>query len=178
MSGIRFQIANVGPLGYSLLRWRFPGLPQHLAVYVLLSVGTLASLLLVPLWDATSPDGRHSVGLLALLFFLSLVDCTSSVLFLPFMSTFRAAYLNSYLIGEGLSGLVPAVVALAQGVGGNPYCQNTTAVSGDGSILGYQVTTVYPEPRYKYPKCESFMANWVLLFAFISGFRQRRSFSS
>ena len=57
----------------------------------------------------------HSTSLFVLVFFLSLVDCTSSVLFLPFMAIFRDIYLNSYLIGEGLSGFIPSVVAIAQG---------------------------------------------------------------
>ena len=32
----------------------------------------------------------------------------------------------SFMIGEGCSGLIPALASLAQGVGGNPYCQNVT----------------------------------------------------
>jgi len=79
-------------------------------------------------WDSTAYVGgeEHSVGLFTLLFFLSLVDCTSSVLFVPFMASFKPAYLNSYLIGEGLSGFVPAIAALIQGAGGNPECQEVS----------------------------------------------------
>ena len=68
-------------------------------------------------------DGEpRSTGLFICVFFLSLVDCTSSVLFLPYMGIFREIYLNSYLIGEGMSGFVPSIAALAQGVSGNPVC--------------------------------------------------------
>ena len=59
-------------------------------------------------------------------FLLALVDCTSSVLFLPYMAVFKDIYLNSYLIGEGMSGFVPSIAALSQGVSGHPECVNGT----------------------------------------------------
>ena len=46
----------------------------------------------------------------------------------------RDIYLNSYLVGEGLSGFVPAIAALIQGVGGNPECGNVTKVLPDGNV--------------------------------------------
>jgi riboflavin transporter 2 len=54
-------------------------------------IGVSASLLLVVFWDETTVIGgdTHSTALFVLVFFLSLVDCTSSVLFLPFMAIFR-----------------------------------------------------------------------------------------
>ena len=61
-----------------------------------------------------------------MVFCLSLVDCTSSVLYFPYMARFRETYMISFMIGEGCSGLIPALASLAQGVGGNPYCQNVT----------------------------------------------------
>lgn len=54
--------------------------------------------------------------------FLAAVDCSSRVTYLPFMAKFNAMYLTSYFIGEGLSGFFPSIIALAQGVGGNPEC--------------------------------------------------------
>merc|ERR1712154_701036 len=44
------------------------------------------------------------------------------------MGIFKETYLNSYLIGEGMSGFVPSMAALAQGVSGNPECINGTQV--------------------------------------------------
>jgi riboflavin transporter 2 len=51
----------------------------------------LTSVLLASFWDVTSEvlGSNHSTALFVLVFFLSLVDCTSSVLFLPFMAVFR-----------------------------------------------------------------------------------------
>lgn len=42
------------------------------------------------------------------------------------MAKFKEIYLTSYFIGEGLSGFFPSIIALAQGVGGNPECRNGT----------------------------------------------------
>jgi len=134
------QIANIGPIIYGLLRncLRTPP-PQHISVITLLSIGCLASLALVLTWDLTSTfnfindDGEDdslsmSTGLFLSVFFLALVDCTSSVLFLPYMGIFKQKYLNSYLIGEGMSGFIPSLAALAQGVSGNPECSNGTII--------------------------------------------------
>ena len=95
---------------------------------MLLVVGCGASLALVLAWDFTSfiQGKQRSTGLFISVFFLSLVDCTSSVMFLPYMGVFKQTYLNSYLIGEGMSGFVPSLIALGQGVSGNPDCVNGT----------------------------------------------------
>lgn len=125
------QIANIGPITYGLLRHCLKSPPpQHLAVILLLGVGCVASLGLVLGWDLTSSlgseDQERSVGLFVAVFLLALVDCTSSVLFLPYMAVFKDIYLNSYLIGEGMSGFVPSIAALSQGVSGHPTCVNGT----------------------------------------------------
>jgi len=125
------QIANIGPITYGLMRNCLQKPPsQNLSVIILLSLGCLSSLGLMLGWDKTSSIGGqvHSTGLFVAVFFLALVDCTSSVLFLPYMAIFKQIYLNSYLIGEGMSGFVPSIVALAQGVSGNPECVNGTFI--------------------------------------------------
>lgn len=58
---------------------------------------------------------EHSVAFLLLTFFLAIVDCTSSVLYTPFMSSVPSKFLVAHLIGQALSGLVPSFTALAQG---------------------------------------------------------------
>ena len=123
------QIANIGPITYGLVRNCLAKPPsQHISIMLLLLVGCGASLALVLAWDFTSviQDKERSTGLFISVFFLSLVDCTSSVMFLPYMGVFKQTYLNSYLIGEGMSGFVPSLVALGQGVSGNPDCVNGT----------------------------------------------------
>lgn len=119
------QIANVGPILYSVSKKFFPGrVKDSWIVYVILILGTAAALMMALFYYKTSfvNDSEHSTALFVLTFFIALVGCTSSVLFMPFMGNFREIYLISYFIGEGLSGFLPSVVALIQGVGGNPVC--------------------------------------------------------
>lgn len=127
---IIIQMANVGPLFVTLMHRFRPGLLKEVAViYVVVSVGVVACLLLAFLWNYTSPiAGRpHSTAFLILTFFLALVDCTSSVTFLPFMMQLQPQYLTTFFIGEGLSGLIPALIALGQG-SGISSCTNVTHV--------------------------------------------------
>ncbi|XP_053937156.1 solute carrier family 52, riboflavin transporter, member 3 [Cuculus canorus] len=125
---IIIQMANVGPLFVTLMHHFRPGLLKEVAViYVVVSMGVIACLLLAFLWNYSSPiAGRpHSTAFLILTFFLALVDCTSSVTFLPFMMQLQPQYLTTYFIGEGLSGLIPALIALGQG-SGISRCANVT----------------------------------------------------
>lgn len=125
------QVANIGPIAYSLARSCTSPPSPHYVICLLLCLGCGASLALALAWDWVAELGAtHSLGLFICVFFLSLVDCTSSVLFLPYMGLFRQVYLNSYLIGEGMSGFVPSVAALVQGVSGNPVCTNVTLDNG------------------------------------------------
>lgn len=144
------QVANVGPIAYTVLRTFRPRQRPAPVVYGLLSVGCVASLLLALLWKKTSwlNGVEHSTALLSMVFLLALVDCTSSVLFLPYMAIWREIYLSSYLVGEGLSGLLPALMALAQGVGGNAKCENVTKYN---ETYNFNYTVVEPvtlNPRF------------------------------
>ncbi|NWZ37468.1 S52A3 protein, partial [Brachypodius atriceps] len=117
---IIIQMANVGPLFVTLMNRFRPGLLKEVAViYAILSVGVMSCLLLAFLWSHTSvvAGASHSIAFLILTFCLALVDCTSSVTFLPFMMQLQPQYTNTFFIGEGLSGLIPALIALGQGSG-------------------------------------------------------------
>lgn len=125
------QLANVGPLLVTLLHHFRPGcLSEVPVVFAVLVVGTVACVLFAFLWNVTSwvLGGHHSVAFIILTFLLALVDCTSSVTFLPFMSRLPTYYLTTFFVGEGLSGLLPALVALAQG-SGVTTCVNVTETS-------------------------------------------------
>ena len=126
------QLANIGPLLVTLLHRFQPGrLSEVPVIFLILCVGTAACILLAFLWNVTSwiQGGQHSIAYIVLTFFLALVDCTSSVTFLPFMSQLPTYYLTTFFIGEGLSGLLPALVALAQG-SGITTCVNATETPG------------------------------------------------
>jgi len=140
------QLANIGPILYSVVRSTVPrALPAPVIILCLLLLGCGASLGLALGWKITSEvaGAERSTVLFVFVFLLSLVDCTSSVLFLPYIGLFRDVYLNSYLIGEGMSGFIPSIAALAQGVGGNPTCQNVTLANGTIVLQPYS-----EEPRF------------------------------
>lgn len=125
---VLIQMANVGPLFVTLMhRFRPGALNETAVIYVIIGLGTVASFLLGFFWKETVVVAgvQRSVALLVLTFFLSTVDCTSSVTFLPFMMRLKPQYLTTYYIGEGVSGLLPALVALIQGVG-VVHCINST----------------------------------------------------
>uniref|UniRef100_A0A8C5WQS4 Riboflavin transporter n=1 Tax=Laticauda laticaudata TaxID=8630 RepID=A0A8C5WQS4_LATLA len=117
---IIIQLANLGPLFVTLMHKLKPGvLKEAPVICVVVSTGILALFLLAFLWHYTTPIAGepHSVSFFVLAFFLSVVDCTSSVTFLPFMAHFHPRYVPTLFIGEGLSGFIPALFALAQGAG-------------------------------------------------------------
>ncbi|XP_074469119.1 riboflavin transporter 2 [Sebastes fasciatus] len=139
---VLIQMANVGPLFVTLMHRFRPGALNEVAVvYVIIGLGTVASFLMGFFWKETVvvAGAPRSVALLALTFFLAAVDCTSSVTFLPFMMRLKTQYLTTYYIGEGVSGLLPALVALMQGVGvvhciNNTQSLNHTPNSSDSSV--------------------------------------------
>ncbi|XP_073949084.1 riboflavin transporter isoform X3 [Choristoneura fumiferana] len=139
---VAIQLANVGLVLYAALRRLRPRASDAPYVYGLLVVGTLALTLNAFLYERTAPLGgtERSVAFLALTFFAALVGCTSSVLFYPYLRHFRDVYLATYLVGEGLSGFLPGILALVQGVGGSPRC----VPSEDGGSL----VPVYPPARF------------------------------
>ncbi|NXP15650.1 S52A3 protein, partial [Thinocorus orbignyianus] len=148
---IIIQMANVGPLFVTLMHHFRPGLLKETAIiYVIVSVGVVACLLLAFLWDHTSyiAGKSHSTAFLVLTFFLALVDCTSSVTFLPFMMQLQPQHLTTFFIGEGLSGLIPALITLGQGSGisschNESHIVNITIGNETMESIIYQMETRY-----------------------------------
>lgn len=52
----RIQIANLGPISYSILRWLLPDRRRHqsFSIYFVFVIGTIASFCLATFWDRTS----------------------------------------------------------------------------------------------------------------------------
>ncbi|XP_069114053.1 solute carrier family 52, riboflavin transporter, member 3-B-like [Argopecten irradians] len=144
------QLANIGPVFLTVWYVCFKSpVPEKSIVYLILCIGAAVCLLLAFFWKSTSyiADAMHSTGLLILQFFLATVDCTSSVLFLPFMSLFKPQYISALYIGEGLSGLIPSLVALGQGVG-QMICQNISVVNTTTNISHYDIQPRYEDPSF------------------------------
>uniref|UniRef100_A0A8C5S0Q5 Riboflavin transporter n=1 Tax=Laticauda laticaudata TaxID=8630 RepID=A0A8C5S0Q5_LATLA len=141
------QLANLGPLAFTLVHRFLQGRVDEVGIiYGLLVLGCLACLLLAFFWQETGPLGasRYSLALLVLLFFLALVDCTSSVTFLPYMRRLPPQHLTSYFVGEGMSGLLPGLVALGQGGAGAARCVNASLL-GNGTM---ELLPEYQEARF------------------------------
>ncbi|XP_075239166.1 riboflavin transporter 2-like [Convolutriloba macropyga] len=117
---LTIQLGNIIPFAYVLLgRFKIVKQSEHLVIYLILAVGCISSVLLAFLWDKTEDFGgaSHSFYLYLFTFTLAAVDCTSSVTYFPFMAKFPETFIVSLMIGEGLSGLIPSVLALAQNGG-------------------------------------------------------------
>ncbi|XP_006794470.1 riboflavin transporter 2 [Neolamprologus brichardi] len=138
------QMANIGPLFVTLMhRFRPGALNETAVIYVIIGLGTVATFLLGFFWKETVVVAgvARSVPLLVLTFFLAAVDCTSSVTFLPFMMRLKSQYLTTYYIGEGVSGLLPSLVALIQGAGVVHCINSTQAVNYTLNIPNGSVTS-------------------------------------
>ncbi|CAL1548766.1 unnamed protein product [Lymnaea stagnalis] len=137
------QIANIGPILFVLVSFLAPHLKpriEKVTSFVVIIISMVASFLLAFFWDQSSVVGgsEHSLALLTLNFFLALGDCTSSVSFYAFMSLMKPEYMASLFIGEGLSGMLPALIALGQGAG-DIICYNKTV---------YNVYPMYVEANF------------------------------
>lgn len=140
------QFGNLGPLVVTLMHKFRPGLlDERLVIYAILSVGVASCVLLAVFWDETMVVGgaQRSIAFFAIMFFLALANCTSSVTFLPFMARLPAKCITTYFIGEGLGGLLPGIVALMQGVG-RAKCVNATAVNQTDANTNLQVMYLPP----------------------------------
>ncbi|XP_056015433.1 solute carrier family 52, riboflavin transporter, member 3-A-like isoform X4 [Ostrea edulis] len=147
---IIIQIANIGPLFVTIIHLCAPGkLSNKLVTYVILGVGSLACLFLAFYWKTTAyvAGENRSVVLLVLQFFLALVDCTTSVVFLPFMVKFKSEYMTAYFIGEGMSGMLPSLVALGQG-SGSVSCVNVSSTNTTTNITTYHVFPKSNPPNF------------------------------
>lgn len=126
------NLAIVGILLYGLKRKCCPKILQDKTlIYLFMFTGCALLLTLIFVYDHTVVvfGEVHSIPLFVITFCTSLIGCTSAVLFVPFMNNFPEIYIVSYMVGEGLSLLLPSTVSLLQGVGNN-YCVNVTLESG------------------------------------------------
>jgi len=167
---VMIQLANVGPLIYWFAR-NHQLCTEEVAIHVQMGIGSVSCLALILWWDTTAEvlGQPRSIVLYVAAFGLSLVDCTSSVAFLPYMARFKAHHMTPYLIGEGLSGFLPSLVALAQGVtddGGSLECNksgsDTFSVTSDSGRLKDS-----REPRFSASLFFCFLL-LILLFSWIA----------
>ncbi|KAM7075791.1 solute carrier family 52, riboflavin transporter, member 2 isoform 1-T1 [Molossus nigricans] len=112
-------LGNLSLLVVTLWRRLALGKGEQVPIQVVQALNVVGTALLAPLWQQVTPVGGqyHSVAFLTLAFVLALACCASNVTFLPFLSRLPPPFLRSFFLGQGLSALLPCVLALAQGVG-------------------------------------------------------------
>ncbi|CAO2601896.1 Solute carrier family 52, riboflavin transporter, member 2 [Lemmus lemmus] len=112
-------LGNLGLLLVTLWRRLARGKGERIPIQVVQGLSIVGTALLAPLWNHVAPVAgqSHSVAFLTLAFVLSLACCASNVTFLPFLSHLPPPFLRSFFLGQGLSALLPCVLALVQGVG-------------------------------------------------------------
>lgn len=93
-------------------------------IYCLMGLASVSMYLLAFFYQETSSlfGEEHSTFLLGFLFIVSIMGCTSSVLFIPYMRNYREIYIVSFMVGEGLSSLIPSFLAMIQGIGTGSSC--------------------------------------------------------
>ncbi|XP_057684725.1 solute carrier family 52, riboflavin transporter, member 2 isoform X1 [Corythoichthys intestinalis] len=117
---VLIAFGNIGPVAVTVTHHCAPGrLNERLLIHCIQVLAVVASALLAIFWkDSMVVAGElRSVPFLLITFVLSLVCCTSNVTFLPFMFRYPPQYIRTFFVGQGLSALLPCVVALGQGVG-------------------------------------------------------------
>ncbi|XP_069847736.1 solute carrier family 52, riboflavin transporter, member 2-like isoform X1 [Dipodomys merriami] len=112
-------LGNLGLLVVTLWRRLAPSRGEQGPIQVVQGLSIAGAALLAPLWHRVAPVAGqpHSVAFLTLAFVLATACCASNVTFLPFLSHLPPPFLRSFFLGQGLSALLPCVLALAQGVG-------------------------------------------------------------
>ncbi|CAF1031628.1 unnamed protein product [Adineta ricciae] len=87
--------------------------------YIVILIGMLSCFLMIFFWSYTTTIGneKRSTALLILAFFLSLLDCTSSITFADYMHRFRKEFTSAIFLGESLTSILPSLLAIAQGNG-------------------------------------------------------------
>uniref|UniRef100_A0A8C9PYT7 Riboflavin transporter n=1 Tax=Spermophilus dauricus TaxID=99837 RepID=A0A8C9PYT7_SPEDA len=112
-------LGNLGLLMVTLWRRLAPGKGERVPIQVVQGLSMVGTALLAPLWHHVAPVAGqpHSVAFLTLTLVLALACCASNVTFLPFLSHLPPPFLRSFFLGQGLSALLPCILALVQGVG-------------------------------------------------------------
>lgn len=146
--GLITNMGNIAPLALTLLRCAFRKRFINLIPfnYFLIFIGMLSCLLLVFFWSNTTfiLNQDRSVSLLVLAFFLSLLDCTSTVTFSDYMTRFRTKFTGALFLGESLTTILPSLLAIAQG-NGQVECVSSIQNNTESNT---SITTLYKTARF------------------------------
>jgi len=104
--------------------------------YIVIFIGMLSCFLLIFFWSYTTIIGneKRSTALLILAFFLSLLDCTSSISFADYIQRFRKEFTSTMFLGESLTSILPSLLAIVQGNGQLRCIQSTNGTNTTEAI--------------------------------------------
>lgn len=139
---ISVQTGNLGPLLYSVWRKKYGNKYDRPLTILVMILGIISMFLMAVFYNVSSKifGQPHSIVLYILTFFIAFVGCTSSVLFIPSLSQYSDIYLVTYMVGEGISGFVPSLIAIVQGIG-TTMCH--TVFRNGKTITEKSVTNAY-----------------------------------
>lgn len=139
---IAIQTGNLGPLLYSAWRKKYGNQYDRPLIIFVLLLGIISIFSMAKFYNVSGTifGKPHSVILCILTFTIALVGCTSSVLFIPSLSHYSDIYLVTYMVGEGISGFVPSLIAIIQGIG-TTTCH--TVIQNGQAITEKSTTNAY-----------------------------------
>ena len=163
MIGAVSQFAQIGPILLFLMKCKciscFKGnfanklrqkvVPDRVIIYALFVSGLSAGSMVAIFWDKTFYlfGAERSVAFFTCVFFLAILDCTCTIVFLTYIGNFKGNYITGLYIGEGISSLLPSFFALLQGTGDQEVkCVTNFTLSLNSS---FNLSNAhYKEPRF------------------------------
>lgn len=145
---IIIQMGNFGPILYSGWRKIYGNQYDRILIICIFILGIISVFLMAMFYNVLGIifGQPHSIILYILSFGMALVGCTSSVLFIPSLSHYLDIYLVTYMVGEGISGFVPSLIAIVQGVGTttcNTVIQNGQTITEKSITNAYFSSTIF-----------------------------------
>lgn len=123
---------------------------DRVIIYGLFACGLTAGACLALFWDQTAFifGQSRSVAFFVCVFFLAILDCTCTIVFLTYIGSFKGNYITALYIGEGISSLLPSFFALLQGTGDHPpdcsLSNNGTNNLGTNATLTEPIQIINP----------------------------------
>jgi len=132
------NLGNIAPLALVLIKclYRKRTINPVPINYIVIFIGMLSCFLLIFFWSYTTIIGneKRSTALLILAFFLSLLDCTSSISFADYIQRFRKEFTSTMFLGESLTSILPSLLAIVQGNGQLRCIQSTNGTNTTEAI--------------------------------------------
>lgn len=106
-------------------------------IYGLFFIGLIAGANLALFWDRTFIiyGQEKSIAFFVCVFYLAILDCTCTIVFLTYIGGFRGNYTTALYIGEGISSMLPSVFALLQGVEEDDHSLAKDCTSNNQTII-------------------------------------------